>query len=98
MIDKKVNQEGLPVMIALNGPEFSASGRGHIVTITKTEGDKVTYADPADGTMKTTTKYAMETAPSHPDGNFVFVADRMAPEAPPSNPGIAHADLDSRNI
>lgn len=79
-IDKKVNQEGLPVIVALNGPEFSPSGRGHIVTITKTTADTVTYADPADGTIKTTRKENMVNAPSHPDGNFLFVAERIAPE------------------
>lgn len=89
LIDKKVNQEGLPVMVALNGYEFSKSGRGHIVTITKTEGDKVTYADPADGTIKTTTKYNMQNAPSHPDGNFVFVANRIDPDAPKADGNIA---------
>ncbi len=76
-IDRKVNQEKLPVIVALNGPEFSPSGMGHIVTIVKTEGETVTYADPADGTLKTTTKSNMQNAPSHPDGNFIFVADRM---------------------
>ena len=85
-IDQKVNQEKLPVVVALNGPEFSPSGRGHIVTIVKTEGDSVTYADPADGTVKTTSKYNMQTAPSHPDGNFVFVADRANAAPPPLPP------------
>lgn len=93
LIDQKVNQEKLPVIVALNGPEFSPSGRGHIVTIIKTEGDNVTYADPADGTVKTTSKYNMQTAPSHPDGNFVFVADRLnatppaIPQAPVASQG-----------
>lgn len=89
-IDQKVNQEKLPVIVALNGPEFSPSGRGHIVTIVKTEGDSVTYADPADGTLKTTSKHNMETAPSHPDGNFVFMADRTN-EAPPAVPSLPMA-------
>lgn len=80
MIDRKVNQEKLPVIVALNGPEFSPSGRGHIVTIVKTDGDSVTYADPADGKMKTTKKSNMVNAPSHPDGNFLFVADKVAPD------------------
>ncbi len=91
-IDKKVNQEKLPVIVALNGPEFSPSGRGHIVTIVKTEGEVVTYADPADGTMKTTTKQNMQTAPSHPDGNFLFVADRLD-NRPLSNPEHGVASL-----
>lgn len=89
-IDQKVNVEGLPVIVALNGPEFSPSGAGHIVTIVKTEGETVTYADPADGTMKTTSKSNMVNAPSHPDGNFLFVADRTAPEPAPSQPYAAN--------
>ena len=74
LIDHKVNQEKTPVIVALNGPEFSPSGRGHIVTIVKTEGNTVTFADPATGTLRTTTKENMNNAPSHPDGNFVFYA------------------------
>lgn len=74
LIDHKVNQEKTPVIVALNGPEFSPSGRGHIVTITKTEGDVVHFADPATGEMRTTTKQAMNAAPAHPDGNFIFYA------------------------
>lgn len=83
LIDHKVNKEKLPVIVALNGPEFSPSGRGHIVTIVKTEGDTVTYADPANGQLKTTTKQAMNTAPSHPDGNFIFysVKQQQQPNA-----------------
>lgn len=86
MIDRKVNQEKLPVIVALNGPEFSPSGRGHIVTIVKTTADTVTYADPADGTTKTTSKANMVNAPSHPDGNFLFVADKVAPEPTQMDP------------
>lgn len=79
LIDHKVNQEKTPVIVALNGPEFSPSGRGHIVTIVKTEGDTVTFADPATGALRTTTKQNMNNAPSHPDGNFVFYANREVP-------------------
>lgn len=77
LLEHKVNNEKTPVVVALNGPEFSASGRGHIVTITKIEGDKVTFADPATGTTRTTTKQNMNNAPSHPQGNFIFYADRL---------------------
>ncbi len=84
LIEQKVNQEGLPAIVALNGPEFSPSGRGHIVTITKIEGNTVHYADPATGTMRTTTKEAMNNAPSHPDGNFIFYANRQGMELPPT--------------
>lgn len=77
LLEHKVNNEKTPVVVALNGPEFSASGRGHIVTITKIDGDKVTFADPATGTVRTTTKQNMNNAPSHPQGNFIFYADRL---------------------
>ncbi|MDQ7825621.1 MAG: papain-like cysteine protease family protein [Candidatus Eremiobacteraeota bacterium] len=84
LIEQKVNNEKMPVIVALNGPEFSPSGRGHIVTITKVEGDTVTFADPASGTMKTTTKDAMNNAPSHPDGNFIFYGSREGIPLPPA--------------
>jgi len=77
LLEHKVNNEKTPVVVALNGPEFSVSGRGHIVTITKIDGDKVTFADPATGTIRTTTKQNMNNAPSHPQGNFIFYADRL---------------------
>jgi hypothetical protein len=66
------------VIVALNGPEFSPSGRGHIVTITKVLGETVDYADPASGGIRTTSRTAMNQAPQHPDGNFVFVASKIA--------------------
>ena len=76
LIEHKVNKEKIPVIVALNGPEFSPSGRGHIVTITKVEGDTVEFADPATGVKRTTTKSAMNNAPQHPDGNFIFYGVR----------------------
>ena len=76
IIDKKTNLEGFPVMIGLNGPEFSASGRGHIVTLVGTRGNEVTYLDPADGSTKTTTRKAIEDAPAHPDGKFLFYPEQ----------------------
>ncbi len=86
LLEQKVNNEGIPAIVGLNGPEFSPSGRGHIVTITKIEGDTVHYADPATGTMKTTTKNAMNNAPSHPDGNFIFYGTKQAPLPPTMTP------------
>ncbi len=74
-LEKRLNQEKTPVMIGLNG-EFSPSGRGHIVTLLSVDGDKVTYADPANGKVKTTTKKAIEQAPPHPDGKFFFYASK----------------------
>ena len=74
-LEKRLNQEKTPVMIGLNG-QFSPSGRGHIVTLLSVNGDKVTYADPANGQIKTTTKKAIEQAPPHPDGKFFFYASK----------------------
>ena len=76
LVEHKVNQEQLPVILALNGPEFSVNGRGHIVLVCKVEGEKVTFADPATGTMRTTTRSNINRAPSHPQGNFLFYAQR----------------------
>lgn len=74
-LEKKLNKEKTPVIIGLNG-QFSPTGRGHIVTLLSIDGNKVTYADPADGKVKTTTKQAIEKAPPHPDGKFLFVANK----------------------
>jgi len=82
LIEQKVNNEKMPVIVGLNGPEFSPSGRGHIVTITKVEGDTVHFADPATGVMRTTTKANMNVAPSHPDGNFIFYGTREGSQPP----------------
>lgn len=75
-LERRLNQEKTPVMIGLNG-QFSPSGRGHIVTLLSVDGDKVTYADPANGKVKTTTKKAIEQAPPHPDGKFFFYASKV---------------------
>lgn len=72
VLEQKINKKGTPVLIGLNGPAFSPSGRGHIVTLIGIEGEKVTYADPADGKVKTTTRRVIEQAPPHPDGKFLF--------------------------
>ena len=74
---------GLPVILALNG-SFDPGGhnRGHIVLLESTSGEKVTYVDPWDGQSKTTTWTALCEAPSHPDGNFLFVPERMKGHAP----------------
>ena len=67
---------GLPVILGLNGPNFSPSGRGHIITLTALQGDQVSFADPATGTLRTTTLAALLAAPPHPDGKFIFYPRR----------------------
>lgn len=83
LIDYKLNQEKLPVIVALNGPEFSPSGLGNIVTLIQTEADRVTYVDPADGKLKTTSKRNVEKAAAHPDGNFIFAPVSCEPAVLP---------------
>ena len=78
LLEKKLNREKTPVLIGLNGPEFSPSGRGHIVTLLSVDGQKVKYADPADGRIKTTSRLSIEKARSHPDGKFFFYATKQS--------------------
>lgn len=75
-LEKKLNKERTPVIMGLNGPTFSPSGRGHIVTLLSVDGDRVRYADPADGKIKTTTRQVIERSPGHPQGKFFFYAAR----------------------
>ena len=75
-IEKAVRQ-GLPVIVGLNGREFSPSGRGHIVTIVGVDGNKVEFADPAHGNIRQTTKDAIDRAPSYPQGSFIFLPFRF---------------------
>lgn len=76
LLEHKVEVEKLPVILAVNGPEFSVNGRGHIILICAVGKEKVTFADPATGTMRTTTRANLNAAPSHPQGNFIFYAER----------------------
>lgn len=66
---EKSLQSGNPVMVSTNG-EFSASGYGHYIVLTKMEGNRVQYADPADGQMKWTTRETLDAQPAHTDGRW----------------------------
>ncbi|MBS2037120.1 hypothetical protein JST97_19190 [bacterium] len=67
-------EKGVGVLIGLNG-EFSLHCRGQVVLIVGLLGaNLVVYADPASGSFRTTTRWAMEKCPPHPDGKFVFAA------------------------
>lgn len=63
---------------AHNGPKFSPSGRGHIVTIVGIEGDRVRFADPAHGKIRETTKDEIHRSPSYPQGCFIFLPSVFA--------------------
>lgn len=70
LIDQSL-KAGNPVMISTNG-EFSATGFGHYIALTKVEGDRVQYADPADGQLKWTTKQTLDAQPPHSvDGRWM---------------------------
>lgn len=77
ILEKKLNKEKTPVLMGLNGSEFSPSGRGHIITLLGLDGGKVRYMDPADGKVKFTTRGAINKAASHPDGKFFFYASKI---------------------
>lgn len=63
----------LPVVVALGD---QADGRGRVILLVKTYADDVVYANPATGELAYTTRQALLAAPSHPDGNFVFIPSR----------------------
>lgn len=66
-------KKGFPVIIGLNGPEFSPSGYGHIVMIVSIDGNNVGIADPNGGVWRMATKQLIETCPDHTEGKFVFM-------------------------
>ena len=72
LILKALSQK-LPVIVAVNGPRFSDSGRGNIVTLAGADEHQVSYLDPFDGKCKTASWEAFLEAPAHPDGNFIFL-------------------------
>ncbi len=63
---------GCPAIIGLNGERFSHSGRGHIVAICSIDGDKVSYANSADGQIDTCAKQEMLAGQGYPGGDFIF--------------------------
>lgn len=67
-------QAGRPVLFAANGPDFSASGRGHILLIVALKGDQVQMADPNGGVFRWWTRKQCELAPPHPHGKWLMVA------------------------
>ena len=69
---ERILQQSLPVILGLNGPPFSPSGRGHIITLIALHNDQLTYADPATGTLRTATVEQVLSATPHPDGKFIF--------------------------
>lgn len=65
---------GRPTLIALNGPDFSPSGRGHVLLICRLVGDLVYMADPATGTIRSWTRAQVESAKGHPQGKWLMWA------------------------
>ena len=71
LIEEKLSL-GRPVVMGLNGPKFSPSGRGHIVTLVAVERDHIYFMDPATGTRRCLLKSDFEQAAAYPGGNFYF--------------------------
>ena len=77
-IEEKL-KKGLPVIMGMNGANFSPSGRGHIVALTSIDGDKVTIADPNGGRERIVSKRDIENAKGYPQGQFMFTATASDP-------------------
>jgi hypothetical protein len=64
---------GAMVIIALNGPEFSPSGYGHILGIVGYDQANVRLVDPNGGYFRTVSRHLVETCPPHRQGKWCFV-------------------------
>ncbi len=82
-------KHNLPVLLAFDG-ELSPLKGGHIVLLVSSQGETVRYLDPFDGRLKQTSRTALLNAPSHPDGNFVFLPQRATVMEPN---GVPHLGL-----
>ncbi|MBT9581948.1 hypothetical protein IV102_01280 [bacterium] len=70
---------GRPVLMGLNGPVFSPTADGHVVTLLGIQGELVHFADPASGKVCCQPKREFERAPGHPIGKFVLYASKPRP-------------------
>ena len=77
-IEEKL-QKGLPILMGMNGANFSPTGRGHIVALTSINGDKVTIADPNGGRERIVSRKDIENAKGYPQGQFMFTATSSDP-------------------
>lgn len=77
LIEAKLQREQTPVILALNGPDFSPNERGVIILLIGISGDRVSYIHPVDGMRHTATRAQIEAATPFPDGKFIFVAERL---------------------
>ena len=78
VIEKQLGR-GRPVLMGLNGPLFSPTADGHVVTLLGIQGELVHFADPASGKVRCQPKYEFERAPGHPIGKFVLYASKPRP-------------------
>lgn len=67
-------QNGCPAIAFLNGPEFSPSGRGHVVCIIGLTSQTVIFADPNGGRLRELPKAEFEHAKEYPQGNALYIA------------------------
>lgn len=96
---KKATDKGFPVVFAGNGPDFSPTGRGHVMLMKKVTDEIVTFMDPAKGIMRNmlTSKFLENSRNfSHPNGNFVFGPANLDSLAPRNQEGVKQA-FDNEN-
>lgn len=77
-LHKQVEQKGLPVSVALNGPEFCPGKGGVLVLVVAVKANWAKIADPVTGTFRWVKREQMEAADLHPDGNWMFYAERLS--------------------
>lgn len=77
LIEEKLKL-GRPVVMGMNGPDFSPSGNGHIITLVAVEGDRVYFLDPATKKRRCLRKKNFEDAPPfNHETNFYFCPKKV---------------------
>lgn len=79
-LEEQVEEQGLPVTLALNGREFSPHPAGVVVVVVAVKWQWARIADPVTGRFRWVTRRQLESAEKHPDGNWMFYGTRQAPQ------------------
>jgi hypothetical protein len=77
-LQHQVEEQRLPVTLALNGRQFCPENRGVIVVVVAVKWDWAKIADPVSGRFRWVTRQQLEAAEQHPHGNWMFYAERFA--------------------
>lgn len=77
---KPALKAGWPVIVGLNGPEFSPSGHGHIVLLVSVDANGIVkFANPNGGIWGSTTVARILECAAYPGGKFVFAPSGWLP-------------------